>query len=409
VKKNQKLKKKPDSTKSKPKPVAVLGVSGGIAAYKAVEVCRQLTKSGFHVVPVLTSSALKMVGKKTFDALASEPTKTDMWNDADPSPHTYLGQLADVIVVCPATARIIADIRVGRSGDLLSATILATTAPLVVCPAMHTEMWEQPAVQENIEVLIGRGVTIVPPGVGDLAGGDSGVGRLAEAQKIVEAVDAAIYSTKPLSGKKVLVTAGGTREAIDSVRYISNRSTGKQGHGFAEVAHKLGADVTLITASSLRSNKFIKRIDVVAAADMATAVSDEFQNTDILIMAAAVADFRPETVSKSKLKKSDGIPTIKLIPTTDILLEVSKQKKPDQIVVGFAAETDDLEKNSKKKLAEKNLDYIIANDILADGAGFAYDTNTVTVFGSDGSQVHLPLANKNDIAKSVFDLVVNPD
>ncbi|MDH3295643.1 MAG: bifunctional phosphopantothenoylcysteine decarboxylase/phosphopantothenate--cysteine ligase CoaBC, partial [Acidimicrobiia bacterium] len=263
----------------------VLGVTGGIAAYKAIEVCRRLVTGGAHVVPVLTNAAQKMVGPTTFTALASEPVKTSMFSDSHPIPHTKLGQEADLILVCPATARIISDYRTGRSADLLSATLIATEAPVVICPAMHTEMWDHPAVQENLAVLAGRGVVIVPPEEGRLAGGDIGRGRLADPEAIVEVVEATLAASgstvpdrptgsaetgdaRPLSGRKIVVSAGGTREAIDPVRYIGNRSSGKQGHAIATEAAAMGASVVLVTTSHLPSPRGLKRIDVESAQEM---------------------------------------------------------------------------------------------------------------------------------------------
>ncbi|MDH5521684.1 MAG: bifunctional phosphopantothenoylcysteine decarboxylase/phosphopantothenate--cysteine ligase CoaBC, partial [Acidimicrobiia bacterium] len=251
----------------------VLGITGGIAAYKAIEVCRRLVNEGAHVIPVLTNAAHNMVGPTTLSALASEPVKTSMFSDSDPIPHTRLGQDSDLILVCPATARIISDYRTGRSADLLSATLIATVAPVVICPAMHTEMWEHPAVQENLAVLAERGTIIVPPEQGRLAGGDVGTGRLASPETIVEAVIATLAGrgttgNPPLAGRRIVVSAGGTREAIDPVRFIGNRSSGKQGHALAAEAAALGADVVLVTTSHLPTPRGVQRIDVESAAEM---------------------------------------------------------------------------------------------------------------------------------------------
>jgi len=387
----------------------VLGVTGGIAAYKAIEVCRRLIDHGAHVVPVLTNAAHNMVGPTTFSALASEPVKTSMWSDSDPIPHTTLGQQADLVLVCPATARIISDLRTGRSADLLSATLIATTAPVVICPAMHTEMWEHPAVQENLAVLSQRGVVIVPPESGRLAGGDVGIGRLAAPETIVEAVVGVLGSTAdgPLSGHKVVVTAGGTREAIDPVRYIGNRSSGKQGHALAVEAATLGASVTLITASPLSSPGPIRRIDVESAAEMHDAVTKEANDAEVVIMAAAVADFRPIWVSGEKMKKRDGVPDVGLEPTVDILAALGEQKPPGQLLIGFAAETNDLVANATDKLKRKGADLLVANDVSAPGVGFAHDTNAVTIFGSDGRVEEVPLASKEAIARAVLAAIID--
>ncbi len=383
----------------------VLGVSGGIAAYKAIEVCRRLVDLGAHVTPILTEAAHNMVGPTTFTALASEPVKTSLWHDSDPIPHTRMGQTADAIVVCPATARIISDLRTGRSADLLSATLIATAAPVVVCPAMHTEMWEHPAVEENIEVLAGRGVVIVPPEEGRLAGGDIGKGRLADPATVVDAV-IALFADGPLAGRSVLISAGGTREPIDPVRFIGNRSSGKQGHALAEVAAAMGADVTLVTTAGLPSSPTITRVEVETAAQMHEAIAGRAPTADIVIMAAAVADFRPVGASTQKIKKADGTPTVTLEPTVDILGGLGAGKPSGQVLVGFAAETENMRDNALGKLERKGVDLLVANDVSAPGVGFAHDTNAVTIFGSDGSVREISLNDKTAIAKAVLDAAV---
>lgn len=380
----------------------VLGVSGGIAAYKAIEVCRRLVDLGAHVTPILTEAAHNMVGPTTFTALASEPVKTSLWHDSDPIPHTRMGQTADAIVVCPATARIISDLRTGRSADLLSATLIATAAPVVVCPAMHTEMWEHPAVEENIAVLAGRGVVIVPPEEGRLAGGDIGKGRLADPATVVDAV-IALFADGPLDGRSVLISAGGTREPIDPVRFLGNRSSGKQGHALAEVAAAMGAKVTLVTTAGLPSSPTITRVDVETAAQMHEAIAGRAPTADIVIMAAAVADFRPVGASTQKIKKADGTPTVTLERTVDILGGLGAGKPSGQVLVGFAAETENMRDNALGKLERKGVDLLVANDVSAPGVGFAHDTNAVTIFGSDGSVREISLNDKTAIAKAVLD------
>ena len=305
----------------------VLGVTGGIAAYKAIEVSRRLVDAGAHVSPIMTRSATRFVGEVTLSALASEPVQTSLWDEADPIPHTRLGQGADVIVVCPATARLLADYAAGRSADLLTATLLATRAPVVVCPAMHTEMWEHPAVQENLATLRRRGVHVVDPESGRLAGGDVGHGRLADPARIVAAVEAAL-TAPDLHGLSVLVTAGGTREPIDPVRFIGNRSSGKQGHAIAATALRRGAKVTLVTTSALAVPAEIDVVHVATAAEMQSAVESAAASADVVVMAAAVADFRPVAVAGDKLKKADGIPEIRLEPTVDILALLGAKKRP---------------------------------------------------------------------------------
>ncbi len=391
----------------------VLGVTGGIAAYKAIEVCRRLVDLGAHVVPVLTDAAHNMVGPTTFTALASEPVKTSLWNDAETIPHTKLGQTADAVVVCPATARIISDLRTGRSDDLLSATLVATAAPVVVCPAMHTEMWEHPAVEDNIATLRARGVVIVPPEEGRLAGGDIGKGRLAAPETVVDAVLGVFAdehrtqrATGLLTGRRVLVSAGGTREAIDPVRFIGNRSSGKQGHAVAEEALAMGATVTLVTTSPLASSPGIERVDVESADEMHRAVVDVSDSCDVVVMSAAVADFRPTGTSTQKIKKSDGIPSIVLEPTVDILAQLGGRKPPGQLLVGFAAETQNLAENALDKLKRKGADLLVGNDVSQPGVGFAHETNAVTIFGSDGSIEEVPLNDKRAIARAVLTAVL---
>jgi phosphopantothenoylcysteine decarboxylase/phosphopantothenate--cysteine ligase len=316
-----------------------------------------------------------------------------------------MGQTADCIVVCPATARIISDLRTGRSADLLSATLVATAAPVVVCPAMHTEMWEHPAVQDNIATLEERGVVIVAPEEGRLAGGDIGKGRLAAPETVVDAV-LGVFAQGPLSNRSVLVTAGGTREALDPVRYLGNRSSGKQGHALAEVAASLGASVTLVTTSNLASSPRIQRVDVETAAEMHDAVVAVSDTTDVIVMAAAVADFRPVGVSTHKIKKVDGPPTVGLERTVDILATLGKQKPSGQVLVGFAAETENLRENALGKLESKGADLLVANDVSAPGVGFAHDTNAVTIFGSDGSVRDVALNDKTAIANAVLEAAI---
>jgi phosphopantothenoylcysteine decarboxylase/phosphopantothenate--cysteine ligase len=385
----------------------VLGVTGGIAAYKAVEVCRRLVVEGAHVVPVLTTGALRMVGETTFSALASEPAVTSLWNDpSGPIPHTAAGQRADAVVVCPATARLIADLRTGRSGDVLTATLLATRAPVVLAPAMHTEMWEQPSVQENLAVLVQRGVALVGPGEGPLAGGDSGPGRMAEPEEIVAAVEA-VLTVPDLSGTRVLVTSGGTREPIDAVRFVGNRSSGKQGAAVAEEAVSRGAEVVLVTTQSERAPAAARVVAVETAAEMAAAVELEAPSADVVVMAAAVADFRPAEPSGTKLKKDRGVPAVDLEPTADILAALGASKSAGQVLIGFAAETDDIEANALAKLRSKNLDVIVANDVSKQHVGFGHDTNEIVMFTADGARHHVPLTTKREAARSVLDLAVS--
>lgn len=385
----------------------VLGVSGGIAAYKAVEVCRRLVDAGAHVAPILTDDAHRFIGPVTLSALASEPVHTSLWDDASPIPHTRLGQTADLIVVAPATARVLSAYATGSSEDLLTATLIATRAPVIVCPAMHTEMWEHPAVQHNIEVLRARGVHIVDPEEGRLAGGDVGAGRLASPDAIVSAIDAVLSGRgRDLAGLSVVVTAGGTREPIDAVRVIANRSSGKQGYAIAEEAHKRGAAVTLISTVERPTIPGIRVVDVETAEQMMNAVMDVAPHADVVVMTAAVADFRPVHSAVGKIKKDKGIPEIVLEPTPDILAALGAHKPKNQVLVGFAAETDNVVDNARGKLQRKNLDLVVANDVSAPGVGFGHNTNAVTIVCADGSESHVELADKHTIATAVLDSVV---
>jgi phosphopantothenoylcysteine decarboxylase/phosphopantothenate--cysteine ligase len=388
----------------------VLGVSGGIAAYKAIEVCRRLVDLGAHVVPVLTEGSLHFVGRTTFDALGSERAWTSLWDDAHPIPHTHLGQTADLVIVAPATARVLGLYATGISDDLLTNTLLATRAPVLVCPAMHTEMWEHPAVQDNLRVLRARGVHVVEPEVGRLAGGDVGAGRLADPAAIVEAATAILLGTPvaaDLTGVRVVVTAGGTREPIDPVRFIGNRSSGKQGHALAEEAAARGAKVTLVTTVGLPTSVGIDLVRVDTAAEMEHAVLTRADSADVVVMAAAVADFRPLRVADHKLKKGDGAPDVVLEPTTDILAELGAHRRPGQVLVGFAAETDDLRTNAADKLRRKGIDLIVGNDVSEPGVGFEHDTNAVVILGADGSATDVPLSDKRAIARAILDAISN--
>jgi len=399
-------------------PRIVLGVCGGIAAYKAVEVCRLLVDAGAHVVPVLTEEATRFVGAVTFSALASERVQTSLWDEESPIPHTRLGQGADLILVVPATAHLMARHAAGLADDLLTATLLATRAPVLLCPAMHTEMWEHPSVRENLATLERRGVGIVPPAVGHLAGGDSGEGRLADPALIAARALAAVGTGSgteragrgDLAGLHVVVSAGGTREALDPVRFLTNRSSGKQGHALAEAAARRGASVTLITSSSRPVADDVRgaiaRVDVESAADMEGALDQAGPVADVVIMAAAVADFRPKEAAARKLSKDDGVPELVLEPTPDLLTGLVARRRPGQVIVGFAAETNDVIARGRKKLQRKGVDFLVVNDVSAPGAGFDHDTNAVTILGADGSTIEIALTTKNEVANAVLDRVI---
>ncbi len=390
----------------------VLGITGGIAAYKAIEVCRRLTDAGAYVSPVMTKGALRFVGKSTFDALGSEKTQVSLWDEEHAIPHTRLGQGADLIIVCPATARLISDYRNGRSGDLLTATLLATRAQVMICPAMHAEMWEQVSVIENVSALRDRGVQIVGPVEGKLAGGDSGLGRLAEPEDVVDSVlkllgKSGKHQPGDLAGLTVLVTAGGTREPIGPVRYIGNRSSGKQGHALASEAALRGAKVVCITTETETApdELGVEVIGVATAQEMHDSVMENASKVDWIFMSAAVADFRPKRVASQKIKKEEGIPEILLEPTVDILKALDKAKKRNQLIIGFAAETKNLVENASKKLESKNLDFIVANDVSAPGVGFGYDTNSVSIIDRNGASTEISLCDKREIARNIIDIV----
>ncbi len=384
----------------------VLGVTGGIAAYKAVEISRRLVDAGAHVVPVMTKGAEHFLGATTLSALASEPVRTRLWDDPEtPIPHTKLGQGADLILIAPATARIIAAYAVGLSTDLLTNVLLATRAPVMICPAMHTEMWEHPAVADNIVTLRSRGVHIVEPESGRLAGGDNGTGRLASPESIVAAVER-LLSPGDLDGVSIVISAGGTREPIDAVRVIANRSSGKQGYAIADEALARGATVTLVTTVDRATPRGATAVRVETAAQMQAAMTELAPSADVVIMSAAVADFRPVLPADHKLKKRDGIPQIVLESTPDILAGLGANKPSGQILVGFAAETDDVAANAQRKLTDKHLDLVVANDVGAPGTGFQHDTNAVTLFAVGELPVVVGLADKRTIAAAVIDRIV---
>ena len=382
----------------------VLGVCGSIAAYKAAEICRRLVDAGAHVAPVMTAGAARFIGPVTLSALASEPVHDSLWSDADPIPHTRLGRSADVVLVAPATATLLAKYAAGVADDLLTATLLATRAPVVVCPAMHTEMWEHPATADNVATLRRRGVTVVEPGVGRLAGGDEGAGRLASVEEILAAVDRAL-TPQDLAGRMVLVTAGGTREALDPVRFLGNRSSGRQGDALAAEAAARGAEVTLVTAADRPAPAGVNVLRVDTAGEMEAVVLSRAATVDVVIMAAAVADFRPKAVAEEKLRSADGVPEVLLEPTTDILAELGRRKPAGQVLVGFAAETGDLRAAAEDKLCRKHLDLIVANDVTAPGVGFGHQTNAATLLDAGGNWTDVPLTTKRDLARIVLDVV----
>jgi phosphopantothenoylcysteine decarboxylase/phosphopantothenate--cysteine ligase len=359
------------------------------------------------VIPVLTEGALHFVGRTTFDALGSERAWTSLWDEQHPIPHTHLGQTADLVLVAPATARVLGLYAGGISEDLLTNVLIATRAPVLVCPAMHTEMWEHPAVQDNLRVLRSRGVHVVDPDTGRLAGGDVGAGRLADPARIVQAVEDLLGESPAtrLDDVRVVVTAGGTREPIDPVRFIGNRSSGKQGHAIAEEAATRGAKVTLVTTAALPVSAGIDVVPVDTAAEMEQAVLSRAEGADVVTRAAAGADVRPARVADTKITKAGGLPEVVLEATPDILAELGARRRAGQVLVGFAAETDDLRANAADKLRRKGIDLIVANDVSAPGVGFEHDTNAVVLLGADGSATEVPLASKRAIARTILDAV----
>ncbi|GIU93428.1 MAG: peptidase ClpP [Acidimicrobiia bacterium] len=379
----------------------LLGVSGGVAAYKSAHLARLFVTGGADVRVVMTPAATRFVGTPTFAAITGTHPVVDLLDDPlRVSPHTELARWAEVMVVAPATAATMSRIVHGLSEDALSATALAFTGPLIVAPAMHTEMWEHPATRRVVDALRADGVELVGPGVGPLAGGDEGPGRMAEPEEIHSVVEAILAGS--LSGLRVLVTAGGTREPIDPVRYVGNRSSGKMGHAIAEEAARRGAEVVLVTTSDLPvRTPGITRVQVETAEEMAEAVARV--DADVAVMAAAVADFRPRDPAAAKLARSDGPPTVELEPTRDILAEVAARSHRPYLV-GFAAETGDLDR-AVEKARTKGVDLLVANDVSQPGSGFGVDTNRVRIVRPDGQTEDWPLLTKTEVARRLWDLI----
>ncbi|MFN2614233.1 MAG: bifunctional phosphopantothenoylcysteine decarboxylase/phosphopantothenate--cysteine ligase CoaBC [Actinomycetota bacterium] len=384
----------------------LLGVCGGIAAYKAVELARSLGKAGARVQVVMTDSATSFVGTLTFASLTKRPVFTNVFEEEHTVLHVKLAREADVVVVAPATANAIAKMANGIADDLLTNVLLTAACPVVVAPAMHTEMWEHPATRTNVETLRTRGISIVEPESGELAGGDEGVGRLAEPSDIARAVAETLTHGRDLAGVRFVVTAGGTQEPIDPVRYITNRSSGKMGYAVAREAAMRGARVTLVTApTSLPVPERVDAIHVRTVQEMRDAVVELFDDTDVVVKAAAVSDFRVANVSDRKIKKADAGPAIELALNPDIAAELGA-RKTHQLIVGFAAETDDHLAGARKKLAAKNLDMIVLNNVRETDAGFEVDTNRVVILGNDGTEEALPLMPKSQVARELCDRIV---
>lgn len=383
----------------------VLAVSGGVAAYKAAYLARRLIEHRAEVRVVMTTSAVHFVGPQTMGALTGVEPVIGLFGNQDTSPHTNLARWADVVVIAPATAATIARLAGGLSEDAVSATAIAAWGtPVIVAPAMHTEMYEHPAVQRNLRTLADDGVAIVGPASGSLAGGDEGPGRLEEPEVIVQAVIDRIGIRNDLAGLTVLVTAGGTREAIDPVRYIGNRSSGKMGNAIALAAAARGASVTVITTVPAPVGARIEVVNVETAHEMAEAAWRCAETADVAVMAAAVADFRPVEAAATKLKRSEGAPSIELEPTPDVLAGVAAMDQRP-FLVGFAAETGSLE-DAVAKAQRKGVDLLVANDVAKDGSGFGTNTNQVTIITPDGATEPWDLMSKRQVADRLFDRIV---
>lgn len=440
----------------------VVGVTGGIAAYKAPLVVRRLLATGATVDVILTRGGARFIGEATFAGLTGRAVRTQVWEDIEDETHVALGRRADVIAVYPATAHTLARAAAGLADDLLTTTLLASHAPVVMAPAMHTEMWDHEATQANVEVLRDRGVTLVGPDKGFLMGGDSGTGRAVEPDEFVAAVVAALHGDerplhpvdlasrrtgprglasatglasasatngprqeppqppatalmpqpeRDLVGRRVVVTAGGTREPLDPVRHLGNASSGRMGFSIASVAAQRGADVVLVAApTSLATPPGVTRVDVMTARDMHDEVMPLAADADVVIKAAAVADHRPRHVATEKLKKQDGLSQVELVPNPDILATIGQQRADGAggptVLVGFAAESTDVEANAAAKLARKQCDLLVVNDITQQGAGFGHDTNEVVILGAGGMRIPIPMSSKDTVAALLLDEVL---
>jgi len=383
----------------------VLGVTGSIAAYKAADIASKLTQAGAKVEVVMTDSATKFIAPLTLRSITGRPVITDMFEPAAEFKigHIALAEAADVVAIAPATANTIAKLAAGIADDMLTCTVLATKAPIILAPAMNVNMFENPVTQDNLAKLKARGFTIVDPASGRLASGKIGLGRLADIDRIIGTIKQVLGRSGDLAGKRLVVTAGGTQEPIDPVRHIGNRSSGKMGYAMAEAARDRGATVSLITApTSLPEPVGMEVVHIQTAAQMKEAVARTVAQADALIMAAAVADYQPKSVARAKIKKETPSLTLELVRTSDILTEV----KGDFLKVGFAAESEDVVENAWQKLEKKKLDLIVANDITDASSGFGADTNKVTLIDRDGKIESLPLLTKREVADRILDKVV---
>jgi phosphopantothenoylcysteine decarboxylase/phosphopantothenate--cysteine ligase len=383
----------------------LLGVTGGIAAYKSALLARLLSEAGMEVTAVLTDSATRFVGPESFSALTGHPAYVSLWDRPGEILHVRLAHETDVAVVAPCTANTIAKLAQGLADDLLASTLLEYDGPLVLAPAMHSGMWGADATQTNVATLSSRGVRFVGPVDGPLAHGDTGPGRMSEPAEIADAVFAAVRP-RDLDGARVLVTAGPTHEPIDPVRYIGNRSSGKMGVAIAREARARGAEVTLVLGpSTIAPPPAVEVIRVETAEEMRSAVIDRFTAADAVVMAAAVADFRPKAPNDRKMKKDTGVPDLMLEPTPDILAELGERRRSGQFLVGFAAETDDVEEAGRSKLRSKHLDALVANTVGREGTGFGSETNDATILVAEGPDVSMRPWSKAELAAVVCDLI----
>jgi phosphopantothenoylcysteine decarboxylase / phosphopantothenate---cysteine ligase len=385
----------------------VLGVTGGIAAFKAAALCSQLVQKGAKVHVILTKSAMQFIQPLTFQALSRNHVTTDTFEEKDPSKiaHIDLADRADFIVVAPATANFLAKAALGLADDMLTTTLLATEAPVMVCPAMNVHMYNHPAVQKNLSLLKTMGILFVEPGEGFLACGYVGKGRMAEPEQITKEIEHYFLSKKDLQGTRILITAGATRERIDPVRFLSNRSTGKMGYAIAQAARDRGAEVVLVSGvTNVNPLSGVQMVFIESAEEMFQAVVAHAGNADIIIKAAAVADYRPAAVHSQKMKKKDENLTIQLERTKDILHYLGQHKKAGQVLVGFAAETNNVMEYALDKINRKNLDFIAANNVAQEGAGFGVDTNIVQLYDKDGLIKSLPKMDKRNVAQQILDV-----
>ena len=384
----------------------VLGVTGGIAAYKACEIVSRLKKLGAAVRVVMTEHACQFVAPLTFETLSGNQVYVSSFEHSFEIEHISLAKSADLFLIAPATANIIGKIACGIADDLLSTTAMAVTSPVLIAPAMNSAMYRNPATQENLKTLASRGMAFVGPESGLLACGDTDIGRMSEPETIVKRVCEMLCPKRDLEGRHVLVTAGPTREMLDPVRFLSNRSTGRMGFAIAEAAAARGARVTLVCGPvSLDTPKGVERVDIVSTLDLYDAVTARAKEADIVIQAAAPADFRPAEQAAHKIKKDGSGMTLELAANPDIAAQLGRDKHPGQVLVAFAAETDDLIDNAEKKLAKKNADMVVANDVTAPGAGFGVSTNVVTLITSQDRR-SLPLMSKRDVADAILDRVL---